>query len=126
MSAALCGEADVTHQGTEIRALTSGYRWKAVVARPWPGAVIAPAAFVYGRDLQAAGEKPAHNLVGERLHAAVGMVDDEPLARAQWLVRNDQRADGVVAGAARGVADDVGGAFRKDRALASRVDQFYG
>ncbi len=54
------------------------------------------------------------------------MVDDEPLARAQLLVRNDRRADGVVASAAPGVADDVGGAFRKDRALASRVDQFYG
>ncbi len=88
--------------------------------------MIAPAAFVYRRGLQAAGEKPAHDLVGKRLHAAVGMVDDEPLARAQLLVRNDRRADGVVAGAAPGVADDVGGAFRKARALASRVDQFYG
>ena len=44
---------------------------------------------------------------GEELHAAVRVVDHEPLARAEQLVGDDQRADRVVARAAAGVADDV-------------------
>src|SRR6185312_8391608 len=57
---------------------------------------------------EAAGQQVLHDLVREELHAAVGVVDDEPLLRTEELVGDDDRADGVVAGAAAGVADDVG------------------
>ena len=57
--------------------------------------------------LQAAGEQAAHHVVGEELHAAVGVMDDEPLAGAEELVGDHQRADRVVARPAAGVADDV-------------------
>ena len=43
---------------------------------------------------------------------------DEPLARAEQLVGDDQRADRVVAGAAAGVADDVGVALASPANLA--------
>ena len=59
------------------------------------------------RGVQAAGEQVAHDGVGEELHAAVGVVDDEPLGGAEQLVGDDQRADRVIAGPAAGVADDV-------------------
>ena len=58
-------------------------------------------------------QQGAHDLVGEGLHPAVGVVDDEPLARAEQLVRDHQRADGVVAGTAAGIADHVGVALRE-------------
>jgi len=38
----------------------------------------------------------------------MSMVDDEPFVGPEQLVGNDQRADGLVAGAAAGVADDMG------------------
>src|SRR5512139_2248393 len=69
---------------------------------------IVPAAGVDAGGLEAAAQQLAHDVVGEGFHAAVGVVDDEPLAGAQQLVGDDQRADGVVAGAAAGIADDVG------------------
>ncbi len=63
------------------------------------------------RGLEAVGEQAADHLVGEELHPAIGVVDDEPLGRAEQLVGDDQRADRVVAGATAGVADDVRVAF---------------
>ena len=53
-------------------------------------------------------EKLAHQLAGEELHPAVGVVDHEPLVRSEQLVRDDERPYGVVARAAAGVPDDVG------------------
>ena len=41
------------------------------------------------------------------LHAAIGVVDDEPLLGAKQLVRDDKRADRVVRRAAARVADDM-------------------
>jgi hypothetical protein len=39
---------------------------------------------------------------------AVGVMDDEPLARAEQFVGKHERADGIVAGRSSGVADDLG------------------
>ena len=81
--------------------------------RTAPAARIVPAAGVDAGGLEAAAQQLAHDVVGEGFHAAVGVVDDEPLAGTQQLVGNDQRADGVIAGAAAGIADDVGVALRE-------------
>src|SRR5262249_32539976 len=48
-----------------------------------------------GRELcglEAAGKEISHHLVGEEQHAAVGVVDDEELVRAEQLVGDDQGA----------------------------------
>ena len=37
------------------------------------------------RSFQTVGEKPAHNLIREKFHAAVGVMDDEPFPRAEQL-----------------------------------------
>jgi hypothetical protein len=66
-----------------------------------------------GGGFKAVGEEAAHDVVGEEEHAAVGVVDDEEFFCAEELVADDERTDGVVAGAAAGVADDVGVAFGK-------------
>ena len=49
----------------------------------------------------------AYDLVGEDFHAAVGVVDDEPLARAVQLMGDHQRADRVVARSFACVPDHV-------------------
>ena len=54
----------------------------------------------------------ADHVVCEKLHAAVGMVDDKPLASSQQLVRDDERANGVVGRAPTGISNDVGVTFR--------------
>jgi hypothetical protein len=78
------------------------------LCRAWPHAHVAPALLVDDSSVEAAGEQVAHDLVGEQLHAAVGVVNDEKLLRAQQLVRDHQRTDGVVAGPPTGVANHVG------------------
>jgi len=60
---------------------------------------------------QAGGQQTAHDIVGEKFHAAIGVVNDEEFAGAEQFVADDERADGVVAGSTAGVADDVGVAF---------------
>src|SRR5512143_3670203 len=45
-------------------------------SRPGPG--IAPAVLVQGGGLKAAAQQLPHDLIGEGLHAAIGMVDHEP------------------------------------------------
>ena len=61
--------------------------------------------------LEAAGEQGAHHLVGEELHPAVGVVDDEPFTGAEQLVGDDERADGVVARPTTRIANHVRVAF---------------
>src|SRR6266851_1034986 len=63
------------------------------------------------RGFEARGEQVAHDVVGEEFHAAIGVVDDEEFAGAEQFVADDEGTDGVVAGAAAGVADDVSVAF---------------
>ena len=57
------------------------------------------------RRLEAAGEQASHPPVGEELHTAVRVVNDEPLAGTEQLVGDDERSDGVVAGSASGIAN---------------------
>src|SRR5579864_6053078 len=64
-----------------------------------------------GCRFQAVGEQSAHYFVGEEFHAAIGVVNDKPLSRAQQLVRNDERTNSIVAGASAGVTNDVCVAF---------------
>ncbi len=79
--------------------------------RAWPRLRVAPAALIQARGLETFGEEAAHDLIREQLHAAVRMMDHEPFGRAEQLVGNDQRPDGVIARPAAGVANDVGIAF---------------
>src|SRR5258708_37770823 len=60
---------------------------------------------------QAGGQQIAHDIVGEKFHTAIGVVNDEEFAGAEQFVADDERADGVVAGSAAGAADDGGVAF---------------
>jgi hypothetical protein len=55
------------------------------------------------RGLEATGEEAPHHLVGEEQHAAVGVVNDKKLARAEQLVGDDQGAERVIAGASSSV-----------------------
>ncbi len=50
-------------------------------------------------------------------HAALGVLDHEPFVRAEQLVRDDQRANRVVARASPGVSDHVGVALAQPREL---------
>src|SRR5262249_39632845 len=56
-------------------------------------------------------EQIAHDFISEGQHAAVGVMDDEPLVGAEQLMRDHQRANSIVACAAAGIADDMGIAF---------------
>src|SRR5216684_6535454 len=55
--------------------------------------------------------------VGEEQHAAVGVVNDEKLIRAEQLVGDDQGAERVIAGAPSGIANYVGIALRESGVL---------
>ena len=72
-----------------------------------------PAVIVERRGLETLDEQSADDLVGEGLRAAAGVMDDEPFPRAEQLGPDDRRVKDVVAGAAAGVADDKGVAFRE-------------
>jgi hypothetical protein len=51
-----------------------------------PGADVVEARRIERGGLEARREQPAHDVIREELHAAVRVVDDEPLARAEQLV----------------------------------------
>jgi len=65
---------------------------------------VVPSLLVHGSGFQALSQQVTDNFVGEVLHAAVGVVNNEPLPGTQQLVGNHQRADGVVAGPAARVS----------------------
>ena len=65
------------------------------------------------RRLEATGQEIPHHLVREEQHAAVGVVNDEELIRAEQLVGDDQGAERVVAGAPSGIANNVGISLRE-------------
>src|SRR6266436_2240853 len=69
------------------------------------------------RGLEATGKEVPHHLVGEEQHAAVGVVNDEKLTRAEELIGDDQGAERVIAGAPSGVANDVGISLRQASVL---------
>jgi hypothetical protein len=55
----------------------------------------------------------ANYFVGEELHPAVGLINDESLVGAEELVQSHQRTDCVIAGSAAGVPNEVRIAFRQ-------------
>jgi hypothetical protein len=69
------------------------------------------------RGLEATGKEIPHQLIGEEQHAAVGVVNDEELIRAEQLVGDDRRAKRVVAGAPSGIANNVGISLRESGVL---------
>src|SRR5208283_1554716 len=93
-------------------------------ARTRPLADIAEAGGSEFDGLQAGLEEAAHNLVGKIQHAALGVMNDEELPRAEQFVADDEGSNGVVAGAPAGIADDVGIAFSQTgelRGIKARV-----
>ena len=68
---------------------------------------VRPGLSVKGGRRQIVVEEIRHHLVGEQLHSAVRVMDHEPLAGAEQLVRDDEGPDGVVGGATAGIADDM-------------------
>ena len=87
------------------------------LARAWAAADVAEPVGAELGSLEALAEDLPHPFVVEELHAAVRVVDDEPLLRAEQLVRDHQRADRIVAGAAAGVADHVRVSLAQARVL---------
>src|SRR5262245_21950047 len=79
---------------------------------------VAPAGFAKLCSVEAFRQQIAHHLVGERLHAAIGVMDDEPFAGAEQLGGDHERADRVIGRPAAGVADHMGVAFGKAAYLA--------
>jgi hypothetical protein len=80
---------------------------KAPWREPFPLADVLPSLVAEASRLQATEQKVADDFVGEELHAAVGVMNDEPLARPEQFGRDDERAKSIVAGPAFGIADDV-------------------
>ena len=72
------------------------------------------------RDARRLLQLGAKAVVGERQHAAVGVVDQHHLARAQPPLRDGERADHVVGDHAAGVAQDVRLAVAAARAPRTR------
>src|SRR5262245_20431867 len=57
--------------------------------------------------VEALSQEHAHHLVSECLHAAVRVMDHKPLVRAEQLVGDNKRADGIIAGPTTSIADHV-------------------
>src|SRR5215467_4393077 len=66
---------------------------------------------------EAGTEEVAHHIVGEELHAAVGVMNDKEFPSAEKFVADDKGADGVVTGASASVANHVCVAFGETREL---------
>ena len=62
----------------------------------------------YGRRSSLLLKFRAQILILKRQHAAVGVIDDDEFLRAEKLVRNDERAQGVLGDDPSGIANDVG------------------
>ena len=84
-------------------------------ARSWAFADVTEAARGELRRFQAGGQQATHHFVGEELHAAVGVMNDEKFLGTQQFVADDQGANRVIAGAAAGIANHVRIALREAR-----------
>ena len=96
-----------TREPSRSAAGAKGLSAAVVAQRKTTMAVLHSVAEMLGRAVGPNVEAVVHDLVGDLLHATVGVVDDEEFARAEQPVRDDQRADGVITGAATSVADYV-------------------
>jgi len=59
------------------------------------------------RGFQTRRQQATHDFIGEKLHAAIGVVNDKKFSRSQELVADYQGTDGIVAGPSTGIADYV-------------------
>lgn len=78
---------------------------------------VIPAVLAQRGRLQALLQQIIHHLVGEGQHAAVRVVDDEPLLRPQQLVGDDEGTDRLLVHPAACVADHMGIALGQARKL---------
>ena len=79
--------------------------------RTWFAADVAEAFGGELGSLETGSQQFPHHVIGEEFHAAVGVMNHEEFAGAEKLVADDQGTDGIVTGAAAGIADHVGVAF---------------
>ena len=70
-----------------------------------------------GRGFERSGEETPNDIVGEELHAAIGVVNDEELSRSEELVADNERTDGVVRGATTSITYDMCITFGKASVL---------
>ena len=84
---------------------------------------VVPASGVDDRGVEALGQQVTHDGVTKELHAAVRVVNHEPLLGTQQLVRDDERAERVIARAAAGVADHMGIALAQAGMVVLRFDE---
>src|SRR5262249_31797681 len=57
--------------------------------------------------VEALSQERAHRVVSECLHAAIRVMDHEPLVGAEQLMGDNKRADGIIAGPTTSIADHV-------------------
>jgi hypothetical protein len=77
------------------------------LSRARPGTDIGEAIGAQLCRLETVRKHPSHYVVGEELHPAVRVVDDEPLAGAEELVRNDQRTNRIITCSSARISNDV-------------------
>src|SRR5262245_8927019 len=65
--------------------------------RTWAAPVIMPALRVDRSRVQTLVQQTGHDIVSEKQHAAISMMNHEPLFRAEQLVRDHERADRIIA-----------------------------
>ena len=72
---------------------------------------IGPGLAVELRGFKVVFQQIPDDLPGKQLHSAIAVVHDEPFLGVEQLMRNNQRANGIVRCSAARIADDVGVAF---------------
>ncbi|GCC45103.1 hypothetical protein chiPu_0029473 [Chiloscyllium punctatum] len=78
---------------------------------------IRPCLAIELRGAQIVRQEVADDLVGEQLHPAIAMMDDEPFIRSEQLVRDHERADRVIGRASSRITDHVSIALGKSSIL---------
>src|SRR6185312_5218939 len=94
------------------------------LSRARPGTDIGEAIGAQLGRLETARKQPSHHIVGEEFHTAVRVVDDEPLAGAEELVRNDQRTNRIITCSSARISNDMCVTFGQpggSRGIQSRV-----
>jgi hypothetical protein len=107
--------ANATHVlGDAVRLVLDRMPFDEVTGGVTPVVVrVRPCLAVKARGRKIVLEQISDHLVGEKLHAAIRVMNDKPFLRAEELVGNDKRPDGVVGCTAARVADDMRVALRE-------------
>src|SRR5580693_2229923 len=109
----VCGHqgmlANATHVlGDAVSLVLDRMPFDEVAGRVTPVVVrVRPGLAVEARGRKIVLEQIGDYLVGEKLHAAIRVMNDKPFLRAEELVGNDKRPYGVVGRTAARVADDM-------------------